>query len=169
MFFAGMMMVVLGVVAILFPLLAGLSAELFYGSLLIAFAIIHLSGTGRSSLYASFGHTIPAVIFLAMGLLLVLFPVIGLFSMALITGAGFFVQGIIQLAFMASTAARRERLTVGVSGVVGILAGGAILYAWPFDSAWVFGGLLAVNLIFMGLTVLRLSCGAERPRQRDIS
>jgi uncharacterized membrane protein HdeD (DUF308 family) len=44
------------------------------------------------------------------------------------------------------------------SGVVTALAGVIFLIGWPVDSIWLLGMLLAIDLIFQGMTLIGFAC-----------
>ena len=158
MLFSALLMIALGGASILFPLTAGVSVEEFYGLLLTIAAVTHLISLLHSGHGASAMQFLVTIILFVMGALLMLFPIIGLMSLALITGIGFFLQGVVQIASAASAHSGRARYGVALSGIVGVLSGGLILYGWPFDSTWVYGVLLGINLVFLGVSTLTSIC-----------
>ncbi|MEZ5920152.1 MAG: DUF308 domain-containing protein [Parvularculaceae bacterium] len=135
---------------------AGVSADAFFGVILILAASAILVGAALSNSPLIYIHGATALIHLALGVLLVWFPKVGFLSIALVIGIGFYLQGMLQIAFAMSNSLTRGRSLLGLSGVVGVVVGGAVLYCWPFDSAWEFGGLFGSDLVFVGLAVLSL-------------
>ena len=125
---AGIIFLVLGALAILFPHIAGLSYNYILAYLILFAGAVHLWWAWRPSLDGRTHHLLLGLLFLAAGLGLVIFPWIGLISFTIILGASFLIQGGVQLA-MAANSPRlvgNSKTMLVVSGLAGILAGALI-------------------------------------------
>lgn len=152
---AGIVFVGCGVLAILFPLVAGVAVEVFYGTIL-AFAGAAAFGQAWRSPGSEnrTGHFLLALIFIATGVLLFAAPMAGLAAFTLLIAIAFFVQGIAQLAFGLGGQPKGNRTWVVASGLLGIAAGAMIFMQWPSTASWVVGLLAGFNLIMVGIAIL---------------
>ncbi|CAN0478191.1 unnamed protein product, partial [Scytosiphon promiscuus] len=95
---AGIVFVILGALAILFPYVAGLSYNFILAYLIIFAGAAHLWWAWRPSLEGRTQHLLLGLLFLAGGISLLVFPWIGLISFTSILGVSFLIQGRVQLA-----------------------------------------------------------------------
>jgi len=159
----GIVFVVLGVLAIIEPVIAGLAVALLVGWFLIfggvAHAIAAFAG-GRAGRVV--WQVVVAAIYLVGGLYFLTHPLLGLGTLTLFLAAILVVEAVVELA--AYFAARGEggsgwRL---VNAVVTLLLGGLIWMNWPSSSVWAIGTLVGVNLLMTGFSRLMLGTAARR-------
>ncbi|MEE2922477.1 MAG: DUF308 domain-containing protein [Pseudomonadota bacterium] len=153
---AGIIFLVLGALAILFPHIAGLSYNYILAYLILFAGAVHLWWAWRPSLDGRTHHLLLGLLFLTAGLGLVIFPWIGLISFTIILGASFLIQGGVQLA-MAANSPRlvgNSKTMLVLSGLAGILAGALILLELPSSASWAIGTLAGLNMLFFGVALL---------------
>lgn len=155
---AGIVFVILGALAILFPYVAGLSYNFILAYLIIFAGAAHLWWAWRPSLEGRTQHLLLGLLFLAGGISLLVFPWIGLISFTIILGVSFLIQGGVQLALASNSPRLRgnSKTMLIVSGLAGIIAGALILIGLPSTAAWAISILAGINMLFFGVALLAM-------------
>ncbi len=147
----GVLLVVFGVAAIAFSLVATIATVTLNGVLfLIAGAAeiaigMHARGWGRFLLWVVGG-----LLYLAAGVLCIVNPALASAVLTLLLGVGLIAAGAVRLVLAFSLPAEPTRLLVFVAAAVTVLLGVVIVSHWPMDSIYVLGTLLGVDLLFHG-------------------
>lgn len=154
-------MIVLGVVAIVFPFFATITSTLLFGSVFIFAGIAQIVFAIQSRAAGRVvWKLVLGCLYLLAGIVVVANPLEGVLAFTLILGVTIFVQSIIQLSIavqMRQTDA--NWLWMLVSGIVGIIFGLVVWSLSPFSAAWLIGILLGTNLLFDGIWMLTLHSG----------
>jgi uncharacterized membrane protein HdeD (DUF308 family) len=152
----GILMIVLGIVAITSPFVASIAIEIVLGWLFIIGGVLQ-------AIYA-FQHNrngtslalklILGMLSLFIGILLLTNPLAGVVSLTLAIGIFFFVDGVFRviLAFQLKPSFRWG--WVLVSGILMIILGILIWSQWPFNAVWVLGLLVGVGLLANGIAIV---------------
>lgn len=158
----GIALVIAGAAAILLPYLATLAAEALLGAILVVAGVA--LGTHGFSAKGHGGtlHLVGAALYVALGVLLLLFPVAGIVTLTVLVAAFFLAEGVLRLV-------QAARLW-GLPGAGWLLGGGllavalaiVILVALPGSAAWTLGVLLGIDLLFSGGWLIWLSRVARR-------
>ena len=157
------LLILLGLIALAAPLLAGVVVETIIAWLLILGAFGHfvlawyVRGAG-----AHLWEGLIGVAYLIAGIFLLLHPLSGLVSLTLFLGAYLMVKGIFEL--IAGVAAR------GAAGAGWLIVDAVIsivlaLFIWlrlPSTAEWAVGTLLGVAILFSGISRLAFSLSARR-------
>jgi len=158
----GVIAVVAGVLALMSPLVAGLSVALVVAVLLIASGVSRLFLAFRMG---SFGHGL--LVFL-IGLLSIIVgaymlgrPGMALATLTLVLAVFFFVDGIFEIVWAFRLRPIRGWGWTLLSGVVALALGIMIWRQYPVSGLWAVGTLAGVHLIFGGTAVASI-CGAAR-------
>ncbi len=149
-------MIVLGIIAIAFPLFATIASTLVFGWVFIVAGIAQIIYAFQSKGIGKFvWKLILGALYLLAGIIVMVNPLEGVLAFTLVLGITIFVQGMIQviLAFQM----RRISSNWGwilASGIVGIICGIFVWSSFPFSAAWLIGTLIGVNLLFDGIWML---------------
>jgi uncharacterized membrane protein HdeD (DUF308 family) len=155
------LMIVLGIIAIVFPFFAGVASTLLFGWIFIFAGITQIvyafqsRGAGQV-----IGKLILGLLYLLSGILVVANPFTGVLALTLVLGITIFVQGVIQVAIAFQM--RRISSNWGlmlVSGIIGIIFGIFIWSNFPFSAVWLIGTFIGINLLFDGVWMLTLHSG----------
>ena len=160
---AGIVFIVLGVLAILFPYVTALSYNFMLAFLILLGGAGHFWWIWRPSFEGRLHHLLLAALYLGAGALLIIFPMIGVVSFTLLLGAAFIAHGAIQISWALGAVAGRGKTMLIVSGALGLLAGGLILFGLPYSAVWAVGTIAGINLAFFGLALLSLDRAASPP------
>ncbi len=148
----GVLLVVLGVAALFFSLLATIVTVTLNGVLfLVAGAAeigigMHSREWGRFFLWV-----IGGVLYLAVGLLCIVNPILASVALTLLLGAALIAAGLLRAYLAFELPPDHPRGLVFLAAAVTILLGLIIVSRWPLDSVYVLGTLLGVDLLFHGV------------------
>ena len=154
----GVVLLVLGVLAIGFPLLSSIAVKLVIGWFFLA--------TGLSVLYAAFQMRqwrsalwagVIGVLQLAAGVYLTLFPLTGLIGLTFFVGLVFLVQGGAEATIAWQYRPRAGWVWLAVSAAASVVLGVILIAGLPQTALWALGMFLGVNLISSGVSFLALS------------
>lgn len=159
----GIIMMVLGVLAIALPHGATIAIEVLIGWLLIFGGIaqfVHAVGShGARGLALKIAWSI---LYFIVGAVLLAKPFQGAVSLTLLLAALFFFGGIFK-----AVASFQIRSTPGwgwllFSGIAAMVLGIIIWAGWPGDASWVLGLIVGIDLIFGGFWMIMFANGLRR-------
>jgi uncharacterized membrane protein HdeD (DUF308 family) len=162
----GIILVILGVAAILVPVIATLAFELVIGWLFLISGIVGLITTFWMRNAPGFWWSLlSAVVGIAAGLVLLRWPISGTFSLTFVLIAFFVVEGIITIMYAIE---HRNQLSsrwgwMLASGVVDLILAGIIFAGLPGTAAWALGLLVGINLVFGGTAMIGMAMAAKHP------
>jgi uncharacterized membrane protein HdeD (DUF308 family) len=151
----GILGVIGGLVAIFVPAVATLTIAIFIGWVLtFAGVVMAVQAWTQRGAGRSWERPLMALLTLAVGIYMLLFPVDGAVSLTLLLIVWFAGSGVLAL-----LAARRLRLLPGTgflafNGVVSLVLAILIAVDLPSSASWAIGLLVGVNLVFWGLRTL---------------
>jgi uncharacterized membrane protein HdeD (DUF308 family) len=161
----GIVLVLLGILAILAPQLASLAATVFFGWILLLSGVIGLISTLRARHAPGFiWSLVSALLGIAAGVILLGWPVRGTFSLTAVLIAFLLIEGVVSILF----ALEHRRGLSGrwgwmlASGVLDVLLGAILLAGLPGTALWALGLLVGINLIFGGWAMIGMAL-AGRP------
>ncbi|HTO79644.1 MAG TPA: HdeD family acid-resistance protein [Methylocystis sp.] len=166
----GIILLVLGLLAILIPPAATISVTIVIGAVFLASGVVGLISTFSGHRAPGFWWSlISAALGIVVGLMLLVRPIAGAVSLTLVLIAFFIAEGVFSILFGLSH--RRHVSNWGwmvASGVVDLALAGILLAGLPGDAAWALGLLVGINLIFGGAALaaiaLRLRTSSSLPR-----
>ncbi len=166
----GIVLIILGVLALLFPLTTGFTLNLFFGVVLAIAGATHFVGSYRAGEVRNrWGHLGLAAVFALIGLLLIFVPMIGIAAFTLLLALVFIIQGGV-LIYTGIFSGKSWKHMALISGVVGVLAGILLLANWPASGNWIVGVLAGINLIVLGVAMLvsRFETASPPPDAQDV-
>jgi uncharacterized membrane protein HdeD (DUF308 family) len=161
----GIILVILGLLAIIVPPLASLAVTIFIGWLFVISGIAGLIMTFMARRAPGFWWSlISAVIALIAGALLLWQPVLGVLSLTFVLIAFFLIDGILSIIL----AIEHRRELVGrwgwilLSGIVDLIIAIIIWAGLPGTAAWALGLLVGIDLVFGGTALIMVALHARR-------
>lgn len=151
----GLVMIVLGAAAALLPHIATLSVVALVAYVLIIGGVATLlKGINGSTQGSRLGEMVLGLLYLIVGVLLLVQPAEGVLALTLILAVYFLVDGVLRiyLAFRPESEGHRFWPTIG--GICSLILGAIIIAGYPFDSVWILGLLVGINLFFAGFGML---------------
>ena len=154
----GIAMIVVGVLAVLFPLVASVAAKVALGWVFLitgAMLLWHAfqSKGWRSGLLAG----AIALLHLALGVYLAFFALTGLVGLTFLLGVVFGVQGAAEIAIALQHRPERGWGWLAVNGVVTLALGLLLVLGLPGTALWALGLMLGINFIMTGIAFVTLS------------
>ncbi|MGA8654185.1 MAG: HdeD family acid-resistance protein [Xanthobacteraceae bacterium] len=162
----GIILVLLGLIAIVVPPIATLAFTIIIGWLFLVSGIVGLITTFWARGAPGFWWSlISAIIAIAAGVVLLLWPISGTISLTLVLIAFFVVEGIVSIMYAIE---HRRQLTgqwvwMLVSGIVDLILAGIIFAGLPGTAAWALGLLVGINMVFGGAALIAMALAARKP------
>jgi uncharacterized membrane protein HdeD (DUF308 family) len=154
----GVLLVVAGVVALIWPYVASVALIFLLGWILIVSGVLQGIGLiGAKDVPHFWLQLVSAVLALLIGILLLRNPNAGLLIMTVLLIVYFFVEGISKVIFAMNIRPFVGWLWVLLSGIVGLLLGAYLWANMPVASEWVLGVLLGIQLIVEGAALALLA------------
>jgi uncharacterized membrane protein HdeD (DUF308 family) len=155
-FAMGLVMTILGVIAIAAPIVTSLAIEVVLGWLFVIGGLIQIMYTfqqqHRGGLLLI--NLLIGIVALTIGILVLTNPWAGVISLTLMIGVYFFLDGVFRvfLAFQIKPAA--TWFWYLINGLLMIILGILIWSQWPFNAAWILGLLVGIGLLINGLVAI---------------
>jgi uncharacterized membrane protein HdeD (DUF308 family) len=165
----GAILLVLGLVAVMVPMVATVAVEIIVGWLILVSGIVGLVTTFYMRRAPGFWWSLfSALIGTVAGVVLLLWPLNGALSLTLILTAFLAFEGIVSIMFALD---HRRELSgrwgmMLLSGIVDLILAGFIFSGLPGTAAWAIGLLVGINLVFGGSAVIAMALHA-RARQSN--
>lgn len=163
----GIILLLLGIAAILLPAVATFAVALIVGWVLLISGGVGLVSTFRMRSAPGFGWSLfSALLALAAGFVLLLWPLSGALSLTLILSVFLVLEGIasIMLALSHRNGFSARWGFLLLSGVVDLFLAAMIVAGLPGTAAWAIGLLVGINLVFGGITLISMALHARRLR-----
>jgi uncharacterized membrane protein HdeD (DUF308 family) len=161
----GIVLLVLGALAVLVPPIATLAVTLLFGWLFLISGIVGLITTFWMRNAPGFWWSLlSAVLGIVVGLLLLARPLGGALSLTLLLIAFFIVEGVVSIMF----ALDHKRELSGqwgwmlVSGIIDLALAMMIFAGLPSTAAWALGLLVGINMIFGGAAMIAMALHARK-------
>lgn len=154
----GILLVILGLIAIARPLYATIASTLVFGWLFIFAGIAQIayafSSRGAGQII---WKLLSGVLYLGAGIVVLSNLLSGALALTLILGITIFSQGVIQVILAFAIRPNRNWVLVLVSGILGIILGIFIWSEWPFNAIWLIGLWVGISLLFNGIWMITSS------------
>jgi uncharacterized membrane protein HdeD (DUF308 family) len=160
----GIVLVLLGIGAILVPVIASLAVSIFLGWLFliggIVGAVTTLMGRHAPGFWWSL---ISAIITIVAGLYLVGWPFTGAVSLTIVLAAYLVAEGIASMLFAYE---HRRQLTARwgwlfLNGIIDLFLAGIIIWLLPFAAVWALGLIIGIDFIFGGASLIGMALAAR--------
>lgn len=159
----GVLLVILGTAAIVFPFFATFAATLMLGWILLFAGIGQSIHAFRMHRWGGFTLALlSGLLAIAVGVSLLFFPLAGILSLTLLIGAFFFANGIIRIVQSLQLRPAPGWGWMLSGGIVSILLSLLVLSQWPSAAIWLIGFLVGIDLIFGGWALLSMTLLASR-------
>jgi uncharacterized membrane protein HdeD (DUF308 family) len=160
----GIILVVLGVLAVMVPPLASLAVTVLFGWLFLISGITGLITTFAMRQAPGFWWSlVSAAIAIVAGGLLLAQPIQGMLTLTFVLIAFFIIEGVATIMF----ALEHKRSLSGrwgwmlVSGIVDLFLAAIILIGLPGAAAWALGLIVGINLVFGGTSLIAMALAAR--------
>ena len=154
----GSLMIVLGIAAIAFPFTASLAVTLTVGMVLIIAGVGQLVHAISMPRWRGFFITLlGALLALAVGALVLFYPLSGILSLTLLVATFLLVGGVLKMILAFRLRPDLNWNWLLFAGGLAVMLGLVILSQWPFSAAWILGVLVGVDLVSSGWWMLAIA------------
>ena len=152
----GIIMLVIGIVVLISPwFLASIAVELMYAWVLLVYGIVQLIYAFKSKSVGGFLlRLLLSIISIVTGIILLIYPLAGVFTLTLILGIYIFLDGVFRVIQAFQIRPLPKWGWVLFNGIVSIILGILIWSQWPFDATWLLGVYMGVSLIINGIEAI---------------
>lgn len=158
----GVLLVVLGVLAIGEPYLVALALATFIAYVLVIVGILHIAVAFHThSGKAFFWKLLVGVSYLFIGGYLTFRPSLTVASLTLVLAFLFLFEGVLDFMLWWKSRSAQGAFWILVDSIVTLILGGMIYVHWPSSSEWAVGTLFGISLIMSGVAGVMLSLAAR--------
>ena len=160
----GIILVILGILAILVPPLATIAVTILIGWLFLISGVAGLITTfGARNAPGFWWSLLSALLGIAAGLVLLVWPLSGAISLTLLLIVFFIIEGVLSIMY----AVEHKRELTGqwgwmlVSGIIDLILAAMIWGGLPSTAAWALGLLVGINMLFGGSAMIAMAMHAR--------
>jgi uncharacterized membrane protein HdeD (DUF308 family) len=160
----GIILFILGVLAIVVPPIATIAVEILIGWILLVSGVVGLIATLRTRTAPGFVWSlVSAVLGIVAGIVLLAWPLSGALSLTLILTVFLVLEGVVSILY----ALEHKRELSGrwgamlFSGIVDLILAGIIFAGLPGTAAWAIGLLVGINMVFGGSALIAMALHAR--------
>jgi uncharacterized membrane protein HdeD (DUF308 family) len=160
----GIILIIVGSLAIACSFIATLAITLSFGVLLAVGGLVQVATAFWAGAWRGvFLQLVLGILYLVAGAVMIKDPVAAAAVITAVLAISYMVGGLMRIVFALT------HRTVGtgwvlLNGIVTLVLGLAVWWQWPWDSFWVIGVFVGIDLIFLGWTWVMLGA-AVRPRR----
>ncbi|HWM47391.1 MAG TPA: HdeD family acid-resistance protein [Xanthobacteraceae bacterium] len=161
----GIILIVLGVLAIALPVIATFALTILFGWLFFIGGVVGLVTSFWSRQAPGFWWSLlSAALGIVVGLLLIAQPATGALSLTFLLVAFFLAEGAVTIMFAISHRGELEGRWIFMlaSGIVTLVLAVLILMGLPGTAAWALGLLVGVDLLFGGIALIAMGSAAGK-------
>ena len=148
--------IVLGIMAIAEPMVAGLAVAILTGWLFLLAGGLHILEAFGGGVARALWQLVLGAIYVMGGLYLITHPLLALGTLTLFLAAILLAEAVLRAVAYFQTSDDERSPWVLVNAVVTFLLGGMIWRQWPSSSVWAIGTLVGINLLIGGASGLML-------------
>lgn len=155
----------LGILSILAPAAAAIAATVLIAATLLFWGILGLWMSLSLRRFPEWKLSAAAFGAITLvGLILLVFPALGVEVMTLCLVAGFLIEGVFSVLIGLRLSAVSPRWGWMVaSGVASLLLGFVVLVGWPETASWLLGLIIGVNFLTTGVALFALRSAIRHP------
>lgn len=159
----GIVMMVLGFLAVVEPNVATFAVSIFVGWLFFVGGIFRTLSVWRARAMPGFAWALlTALLAIVLGLILIFRPLAGVLTLTMVLIAFFILEGITAIVLALQHRAHlRSWVWVLFSGIVDLLLAFLIWDGWPSSADWAIGLLVGINMLFFGLSLVMTALAAR--------
>ena len=159
----GILLVVLGMVAIGAPFASGVAINLLIGWLLVISGVAHgIHAFSASGWRGGLVQFLCGLLYLGVGVMMISNPIAGLLVLTMTVLVYFIVSGIFKIILAVRVETLPQRGWVTVSGVLSLVLAIYVGSQFPSSALWVIGMLVGIEMLFSGWSFVMMALAAKR-------
>lgn len=162
----GIVLGVLGVLAIVFPFVTGITLSLLLGALLVVGSLVHFATAFSARGWRGFvWEVLLGLVYAFAGISLLANPFVGLATLTILLVAYLLVDGVVEVVMGIRLRGQRGALWVAASGIISLILAALIWAGWPSTALWAVGLLFGASLLASGLAMVAVGMGGRSVEQ----
>ncbi len=158
----GILLTVLGVVAIALPNFSTIVAETWIALILVSAGAAKLVYAFQTRDEGGFvWKLLLSILYIATGVMLFVYPLTGVLTLTLLLGSFLLTEGVFELILAFRLRPQQNWTWALGNGVITLLLGAMIAFQWPFNAPWLIGTLVGTSVLFTGISRVMLSLNAR--------
>lgn len=159
----GVLIAILGIIAVFTPYVTGIVLSLLLGAILVAGGFVHVAHAFRATHWTgALWQIVLALVYGVVGIALLANPVIGLTTLTILLIAFLFVEGVVELLMGFQIRPEPRWGWMVASGVISLVLGGLLLLGFPSTAAWALGLLVGLSLLSTGISMMSVAYVGRR-------
>ncbi|WP_435332899.1 HdeD family acid-resistance protein [Haloarchaeobius sp. TZWWS8] len=159
----GIVMALIGLLAIVFPIASSFSLAIVFGAALVVGGFVNVAHAFSAKRWQGFvWQTLLAIVYGIAGILVLANPVLGMTTLTLLLVAYLVVSGLVEIVMGLQLNGQPRWLWLVASGVIGLLLGLMLLAGFPSTAAWAVGLLFGANLLVSGISLIAVAMGTKK-------
>ena len=159
----GILMIVLGMIAIGGPFASGIAVSLLVGWLLVISGVAHgFHAFQASGWRCGLVQILCALLYLGVGLMMINNPISGLLALTVTVLVYFGVSGIFKIILAIRVEHLPQRGWLTVSGILSLVLAIYLGSQFPNNALWVIGMLFGIEMIFSGWSFVMIAQAARK-------
>ncbi|MDZ8259283.1 HdeD family acid-resistance protein [Nostoc sp. ChiQUE01b] len=158
----GVLLSILGVIAIAAPNLSTIFAETWIAVILIFAGFTKIVYATQTRERGGFiWKLLLSGLYIATGIMLFVYPFTGVLTLTLLLGTFLLTEGTFELILAFRLRPQQNWTWVLGDGIITLVLGAMIWFQWPFNAPWLLGTLVGVSIIFTGISRVMLALNAR--------
>ncbi|MDZ8138717.1 MAG: HdeD family acid-resistance protein [Nostoc sp. DedQUE04] len=158
----GVLLSILGVIAIAAPNFTTLFTETWIAAILIFAGFTKLVYATQTRHQGGFiWKLLLSGLYIATGIMLFVYPFTGVLTLTLLLGSFLLAEGTFELILAFRLRPQENWTWVLGDGIITLVLGAMIWFQWPFNAPWLLGTLVGVSIIFTGISRVMLALNAR--------
>ena len=159
----GVLLIVLGVLAIGSPFVAAVAVNVVIAWLIVVAGAIHLMLAFQAHSAGSLiWRLLVGLAYMLFGVYLIMHPALGVASLTLLLASLFLVEGILNIVLFFNLRSLRGSSWILIDGIITLILGLMIYTQWPSSSAWAIGTLVGISMVFSGVARVMMSLAVRK-------
>ena len=159
----GNLLMIGGVLALIFPVIAAVTAALYLGWTALIAGVIAIVFAIKTKIEPQFGWRLAVgTLYVVLGLLLIANPVAAAASLALLVGALMAASGVVEIVLALRHKPKQGWGWLLASGILAIVFAVLIAVGWPLGSLVLIGYLVGFQIISCGAARIALAMAARK-------
>ncbi len=166
----GAVIAALGVLAVIFPFVTGISLSLLLGAVLIVAGAVHVAHAFSAKGWKGVSlQVLLAIVYLVAGIGLMANPLLGLTTLTILLIAYFVADGIVEIVMGLRLRPEANWGWLVVSGALAFVVAGLLIASFPSSALWAVGLLFGVNLLMSGLSMIMVAMNGRNVAREGVS
>ena len=159
----GILLIILGSLALLMPFLFARVLESFLGALFLLVGGLGLIRVVKTKIMpGTLFSGLLYLLFIVTGIIIFKHPYSGLSALATIIGVIFFISGFFKIAFALKVKPAKNWIWSLIDGIITLMLGIIIFSQWPVSGIVVISVMVGIKMLFLGYSMLMLSSGIKK-------